>query len=379
MPPALTSGDDRLGPAELLRQAEYFSDAFITPHLLDAIPSVLLILNHQRQIVYANSTLFELVGGADAAMLRGLRPGEALRCVHAGDSPAGCGDSAHCRACGVLGAILASLGGGRQVRDCRISRHRDGLVEALDLRVQATPLDYGGEQFTIFSIADISHEKRRQALERIFFHDILNLAGGIRGFAEVLQEADPAVHGNLTGRIHQTAQRIIEEIESQRTLAAAESQDLRPRPETVSAAVVLQEVCGIYVGHEVARDCRLHIELPAGDLLLKTDPSLLGRVLGNMVKNALEACQPGETVTASCRPSGDGVEFRVHNPGVIPEPARLQIFQRSFSTRGPGRGLGTYSMRLLTQDYLRGKVSFVSEVATGTTFSVLLPCRWPGT
>jgi sensor histidine kinase regulating citrate/malate metabolism len=51
---------------------------------------------------------------------------------------------------------------------------------------------------------------------------------------------------------------------------------------------------------------------------------------------------------------------------------QLQLFQRSFSTKGNNRGLGTYSMKLLGEQYLNGRVDFESSTQTGTTFSVEL-------
>lgn len=51
----------------------------------------------------------------------------------------------------------------------------------------------------------------------------------------------------------------------------------------------------------------------------------------------------------------------------------LQIFQRSFSTKGGGRGIGTYSVKLLTENYLQGRVAFVSTAEAGTTFTATYP------
>ena len=47
---------------------------------------------------------------------------------------------------------------------------------------------------------------------------------------------------------------------------------------------------------------------------------------------------------------------------VIPSrQVQLQIFSRSFSTKGPDRGLGTYRMCLLSERYLYGRVWFESK------------------
>lgn len=378
MLPTPTAGADRLNETELQRQADYFADGFITRHILDAVPTILLILNSRRQIIYANRTLFELTGIAESCSLLGLRPGEALHCINSTRTSEGCGTAEHCQACGVLDSILASLDGTRQERDCRITRNRDGLVEALDLRVWATPLEYRQESFTIFSIADISHEKRRQALERLFFHDILNLTGGIRGFAEVLLEPSLENSAPVVSRIRETAERIIDEILAQRTLTAAESQDLQPSPEVVAAGNLVEQVCAIYRVHEACRGRELLVDAGADGGILTSDTTLLVRVLGNMVKNALEATPSGGVVTVGSREVEGDVEFWVHNPGAIPDPVRLQIFQRSFSTRGAGRGLGTYSMRLLSEDYLGGRVGFTSSADQGTRFFARYPRQWQG-
>ena len=58
----------------------------------------------------------------------------------------------------------------------------------------------------------------------------------------------------------------------------------------------------------------------------------------------------------------------------MPEAVKLQVFRRSFSTKaGAGRGVGTYSARLLTERYLGGALRFRSEDGEGTTFVVTLP------
>ena len=82
--------------------------------------------------------------------------------------------------------------------------------------------------------------------------------------------------------------------------------------------------------------------------------------------------RPGDRVTLDCRRRGDSVEFRVHNPAYIPHDEQIQIFRRTFSTKGRDRGLGTYSIRLLSE-YLEGDVSYTSSKEAGTTFVATYP------
>jgi two-component system phosphate regulon response regulator PhoB len=101
-------------------------------------------------------------------------------------------------------------------------------------------------------------------------------------------------------------------------------------------------------------------------------------VLVNMLKNALEASEPGGTVAMWLEWAGNTPTFIVHNAGVIPEDRRPWIFEKSPFTRGPHpRGIGTHSIKLYGERYLRGKVSFTTDEQTGTHFFFSLPAQDP--
>lgn len=106
---------------------------------------------------------------------------------------------------------------------------------------------------------------------------------------------------------------------------------------------------------------------------VRTDPTVLRRIVGNMLLNALEASDRGMTVEVAFEQNGTTVRIAVTNPGEIPVQVQLQIFQRSFSSKGtPGRGIGTYSMKLFGERYLGGQVGFTSRNGL-TTFFIVLP------
>jgi signal transduction histidine kinase len=374
MPPQASThfaSSERAATVDISRQVDYFSDKDLARHLLDAVPTHLAILNRQRQIVYANRSLVDLVG-EEEIFLHGRRPGEVLRCTHAGEGPGGCGTAKACSTCGAILAILSSLAGKREERECCLVRTSDGRTEVLNLMVFATPFEFETERFTVFALNDISHEKRRRTLERLFFHDILNMAGGVRGFADLLRSGEIIGEEEVFHRIHDAAQRIIEEIEAQRALAAAENGELRIEAGAVSSRMLLEEMVEVYRHHEAAEGRIIRVDDSSEEVFFVSDRILLGRILGNMIKNALEASGMGETVSVGCLRLVKGVEFQVHNAGVMPEEAQHQIFRRSFSTKGADRGLGTYSMKLLTE-YLQGEVSFTSSEEKGTLFVARYP------
>lgn len=366
---------ERMSPKEIQTQSAFLSNLPYLRQLADGLFNIFVALNKHRQIVFGNQALADLLAKKHPEELYGLRPGEALNCIHSDETEGGCGTTEFCRTCGAAIAIVAAIGGKKNMQECRITTH-DG--ESLDMRAWACPLTDGNE-FVSFALEDISHEKRRRALERIFFHDVLNTAGGVQGLTELLKEEnDPQAAGELIDMIWTGMSTLMEEISAQKALSAAETGDLTVEPETVRSNDLLKQVMGLYEKHIAAKNRRIALHSDTQPIEFTTDPTIARRVLGNMTKNALEASSTGQTVTLGARRREDRVELWVHNHGIMPRDSQLQIFQRSFSTKGTGRGLGTYSIRLLTERYLKGRTAFTSTEAEGTTFFISLPMRLGG-
>ncbi|MFQ5400780.1 MAG: sensor histidine kinase [Anaerolineae bacterium] len=357
------------------QQALKFASHPLMCEMLNAVPDIVVVLNQQRQIVFANQVLYDYLQPANPEMLLGLRPGEALQCIHSTETGGGCGTTEFCSTCGAVKAILQAQRGKNSVKECRITREVNGVIEAVDFRVWATPFKMDDEQYTIFAVVDISDEKRRRILERIFFHDITNTAGAIRALAEMADTIanDDASDFEFGELLSQASLQLIDEIEAQRQLMAAENGDLVPEFGKVDSLVLLQNIVDLYRNHIVSQDRTIRLHPKSEAFSMQTDRALLGRVIGNMIKNALEAVKPGEKVTVGCDRHGCYARFWVQNPSFMPRHVQLQVFQRSFSTKGSSRGLGTYSMKLLSERYLNGTVSFRSSPEKGTVFVAMYP------
>ena len=366
---------DRAPVDVIARQRELVLDLPLLRQLFDAVTESVVILNKERQIVFSNKGLAELIGLNDQAALHGLRPGEALDCIHAAQSPGGCGTTDFCAECGAIGAILASQAGGEESRESRILQNHSG--DALDLLVRASPLEIQGEQFTIFAVTDISDQKRRRALERIFFHDIMNTVSSLRLASRLLESHGASRLDKVRRMIREATAMLWDDLNCQRDLAAAENNELSVNPSPIDSEPLLHELLELYQEYAIEKGCDLRIAARSEDVSFLSDRTLLSRILGNMIKNAIEASGLGDTTTIGCRKAGDKVEFRAHNPTFMPREVQLQLFKRSFSTKGNGRGLGTYSMKLLSERYLQGAVSFSTSETEGTTFAVCYPLELP--
>jgi hypothetical protein len=345
--------------------------------LLHLVPDMVMVLDGNRQIVHANRAVLSSVGAGSLDEVIGRRPGELWNCKHASETPGGCGTTAACEYCGAVNGILSCQAGQPAVEECRILTVEGDQEEALDLRVWASPVEFGGEPCTFIAAVDIADEKRRIFLERVFLHDILNTATALRGFsrllgADAVEEED---RGEFLGRIGTLSDRIVDEIEGHRQLMAAESGSLEVQRRRVHARQVVDDVCAAYNRPDLLNRRVLRVAADCADVAIDSDAVLLGRIVGNMTKNAIEASSPGDTVTIGCRAEGEELQFWVHNPTAMPSHVRTQVFKRSFSTKGAGRGLGTYSMKFLTERCLAGRIWFTSSEDRGTTFVAAYP--WP--
>jgi len=225
----------------------------------------------------------------------------------------------------------------------------------------------------ICTVQDVTHEKRRQVLERIFFHDVLNSAGALLGTCDLLEDGDAEETPELFRDLRDLAGQVVEEIEAQRDLVSAECGELEVQRIPIDLGEFLEGVAADYGRHPVAEGRRIDFVREAVPFVVTSDPRLLRRVVGNLLKNALEASREGQNVQVVLA-RGNSPEIRVRNATAMSPAVQLQVFQRSFSTKGGvGRGVGTYSVKLLVETYLGGEVSFTSDEVSGTTFTVRLP------
>jgi hypothetical protein len=362
---------ERASQEEVLRQHELLASDPIVRGLLDSSLSLTMILNEQRQAVLINEACRARLGLRDAAEAVGSRWGEYLGCRREAAAPSGCGTSQACRACGAARAMFSALKGMPAVNPCRIQAVVCG--QDLNLMVRVSPFAYKSEQYLLVSGTDIASEIRRRELEQIFFHDVINTASGVQGLLHFMQDSARDSIADCLPIARRASDTLIDELLGQRDLASAENGELAVSREEVPAGPFLSQIAELFAKHPLAIGKTVALSSDGESLTLRTDKTLLSRVIVNLTKNALEAVPAGAAVTVSCRREGDAAVFSVHNPGFMPPEVQDQVFQRSFSTKGAGRGLGTYSIRLLTENYLGGTASFTSDPARGTTFQVAYP------
>lgn len=321
--------DIRLNLHAIRQQRQLLTQSPIFEKLCQSFPKPILILNRTRQVVWANQLTLNLIGVDSINMLHGSRMEDFI--------------------------------------------HNPHLVPGN----QQDSFEVEDESFFMVILEDTQSQFQRQNLERTFFHDLLNTAGGMQGLTGILQEATEEELPELKDSVQNMADQLVEEILSHRDLLAAEMGDLKAQVQPLNSRDVVESVINSYRSHSSTGPRTIEWAAEAQSFIFHSDPALLKRVLGNMVKNALEATKDPAVVAINCGLRSNEIWFSVHNPGSISKDVQHRIFQQSYSTKGSGRGTGTFSMQLFTEQYLNGRIGFETEAAAGTTFTVSLPIDGP--
>ncbi|MCE1247739.1 MAG: PAS domain-containing sensor histidine kinase [Firmicutes bacterium] len=343
--------------------------AFLTG-ILNAMPFPVFILNNSNCILFVNNAFYKYFSNGHDHNVIGLKPGEALCCERAFSSPEGCGSTKFCQICGAAKAILSCYKGESSFQECIITSI-SGIT--VNISVWTESLVFGGNTFYFLFLTDISSEKRRRSLEKIFFHDIMNDMSILRGFVQIMKHSTSEEMNEYIDIVDNVSENIVEDIKSQQDLTAAENNELQLKIDEIESYSIIKSIAEKYREHEICKGRKITISPASYGVTFETDKRLLKRVIGNLVKNALEASEVGSEIILTTKTNDKGIVFKVANPGHMSDDIQLQIFARSFSTKGKGRGLGTYSVRLLTERYLKGQVWFKTSVELGTSFYICIP------
>jgi len=364
---------ERSSKENITLEVNSISNSTIVAGLLKSVGGLLLVLNDKRQVLAINDKLLEFLGVSSKFDVLGQRLGEMVNCTHSKEQTGGCGTSKYCSTCGAAIAITSSLADKEVVeKSCAIEIDNDGKKDDLYFKVVAQPITYNDSQFVLIFLQDTSAEQKRSVLERTFFHDINNLLSGLIGASDLLEPT--ADDMGLVDVIKLTSTRLHKEVEIQRTLLGINADNLDANIAPIETHAILKELHSFFVYHPLAEGKSLTIAEPTENTIFTSDISLVIRIITNMITNALEASEIGETVTVDTNTTDLMLSFSVHNSGTIPEDIAKRVFQRNFSTKSSsGRGLGTFSMKLFGETVLGGNVTFTSTASEGTTFTFSLP------
>jgi signal transduction histidine kinase len=214
-------------------------------------------------------------------------------------------------------------------------------------------------------------------------HDIRTPLTTINVMADLIRTAaeDPALLAKLpalTQNLQSNARALSSMVTDVLDISYLESGRIELRDSEFCLDDILAEECESMHALAAAKGLRLAHEPADAPVWLRADRVKLGRVLRNLVNNAIQFTERGGVTLRSTRPPGGGVEIHVVDTGmgidskdlerIFAESARL----RRGSSGGDGWGLGLPICRRLTR-LMGGDVVVESNPGHGSDFIVKLP------
>lgn len=225
-------------------------------------------------------------------------------------------------------------------------------------------------------------EQLRDRLVHWIVHDMKAPIGGIQGYLELLlmEAADRLTpeQANFVREALQSTKRLTNMANTLLDVARLEENRFPLKIEDVEVGGVLKQVHEELVG--VAAEKRVRITLPDGEAWVRADADVLGRVLTNLMDNALRVVPTGEgwiqvvmetqtdTVRIMVRDNGPGIDPRLHSRlfqkfGMVD----TDLHKKPYST-----GLGLHFSKLALEA-MGGSIGVTSDVGKGSTFWLKLP------
>ncbi|MBX3008290.1 MAG: PAS domain S-box protein [Melioribacteraceae bacterium] len=276
----------------------------------------------------------------------------------------------------MVSAIENSLAGSIGHYEGEFQTKNSGMITPVRVNFAPIKLEDGKIVGGVGIFEDISERKQ---IERIFFHDILNTTGSMNSVLDLIEgeSISDEERKDLFLVLSNLTKRIINEILTHRHLVSNEKTSIKPNITTISSLGLISKLFDAFIHSEQLGSKKIKIDSQSTDDEFESDETLIGRVLGNMIKNAVEASSEEAIILIKSFKDNGMISFSVANSSFIPEEIQSQLFTRTVSTKGAGRGLGIYSMKLLTEKYLGGTLSFYSDREKGTTFTVSYPVIYP--
>lgn len=146
-----------------------------------------------------------------------------------------------------------------------------------------------------------------------------------------------------------------------------------------------QDVCDIIdaaAAHMKQRAKRhtIHIERPAGLMMVNADSALLVQLLDNLIENALKYSGEQSHIVLSAQKENRQITIRVADDGPgIPDNEKENVFQMYYTTQNQpltdnrrGLGLGLALCKIIVQEH-NGSICVRDAVPHGAVFEVTLP------
>lgn len=283
----------------------------------------------------------------------------------------------------LVNTFLKLKTGGRELLRLKIGE------DIIQLSIYAIELTLRGEHLKLVSIQNIQNELEEKEMEawqnlvRVLTHEIMNSVTPISSLAGTV-EAELRPYNQPEGELSMSKEQLTDILLSLQTISkrsegliqfVKEFRSLtnipKPKVQSVQVRGLLDEVATLHKMELNEKGIKVEISVQPEDLTVLADKGMIGQILINLVKNAIQAFgdEPQKTiqlkgyVNDKLRPV---ISVKDNGPGIEPE-AMEKVFIPFFTTKKSGSGIGLSLSRQIMRQH-QGTLTVSSVVQKGTEF-----------
>ncbi|MFB3903197.1 MAG: ATP-binding protein [Acidobacteriota bacterium] len=209
-------------------------------------------------------------------------------------------------------------------------------------------------------------------------HELKNPLFPLQITLENLQRAKASHPEQFDEVFEESTGAMLAELRSLKTIIARFSEFSKmPRPELqpVDLNRIATEKATLFQSELAARTANrieFQMDLEPDPAVVRADPEHIGRVLQNLVLNAIDAMPNGGRLVIKTRRQSTGMLLEVEDTGVGLTPEeRERVFTPYYTTKQHGTGLGLAIVQSIISDH-GGRIAVDSEPGRGTIFRIWL-------
>jgi hypothetical protein len=209
-----------------------------------------------------------------------------------------------------------------------------------------------------------------RTIERVFYHDVLNLASSLRGITEVIADVDETTRGEMLALMGDVSETLVETINARRLYRSMETQDLSLNASTLDCEKLVKQIAARYKRHTLCQDKGADIRKPAppsshAPISLVTDKDILQGALGYAIRTALAIIPRAQPITLDVAREASGasqaVVFSISFPGTLSREENELFFKKPQADASLTILFPAYVFYTLITTYLHGSVNSITK------------------
>jgi signal transduction histidine kinase/CheY-like chemotaxis protein len=400
--------------------------AFVNEAVLAASGDGLVLLSADDRVTYLNPAACEILGTSRHKLLGTVVSIDALlgiETVSTGEQPRNCKDIMNCRIaeCPAYDAddLRCWLMSGTQCcsgkpatfaekrdacKDCPAHQENAEAFDALDcdeykelelddprriVKARVSPvIDHDGDYIgRVLSMQDITAEREIIQMKNEFVstvsHELRTPLTSIKGYVDLILDGDAGevneIQQEFLGIVKENSDRLVDLINDMLDISRIESGRIRLKIEPMSVSDSIEGAIDTFRAVLQQTGRKIESKVPDNLPLVAADRDRVGRVLINLVSNALKYSPEGGDVTLSATLSNSHVTISVKDRGMgISREDQKKLFTKFYRVDSAltreigGTGLGLSITKSIIE-LLGGEVGVKSKVGHGSTFWFTLP------